>query len=130
MSYLAIALRVRGLTYYTYHSDNGKGVSSTPERMRGFMKLTREISALSDHLVSRDAAVQPRCEVLSGAKSAAYDQLPVAFLLKESGMFVAVNVTDAPLEARFTMPDGSSFVHKFERHGVCLDFTKMKGLNK
>ena len=130
MSYLAIALRVRGLTYYTYHSDNGKGVSSTPERMRGFMKLTREISALSDHLVSRDAEAQPRCEVLSGAKSAAYDQLPVAFLLKESGMFVAVNVTDAPLEARFTMPDGSSFVHKFERHGVCLDFAKMKGLNK
>lgn len=120
MSYLAIALRVRGLTYYTYHSDNGKGVSSTPERFRDFVALTREISALEPHLTSRDAAVQPCFEVLAGAGSAAYGQPPVAMLLKESGFFVAVNVTDAPLKVRFSMPDGSSFVHEFNRCGVCL----------
>ena len=119
-TFLAIANRSRGISYYTYYSPNGKGAASTRERVAELARVTTEVARLAEALASRDAPCQPKLEVVDGARTDAFGRPPVSCLLKETGLLVAASSAAETAEVRFVMPDGSSFTHVFARNGVLI----------
>ena len=116
---LSIACKARGVAYYTYLSGEW-GARAKPETWADLCKVTREVKALEPDLISRDAAKQPVLAVVDGPKADPLGQFPVTALLKETGRLVAASSADDPVTVRFTMPDGTSFKHRFERNGVLV----------
>ena len=119
-TFLAIANRARGATYYTYWSPNGQGAASTRERFDTLARVTREVAGLAEALASRDAASQPKVEIVSGPKVDAFGQPSISCLRKETGLIVAANSSTEKVTARFTLADGTTFTHVFERNGVLV----------
>ena len=119
-TFLAIANRARGASFYTYWSPNGQGAASTRERFDTLARVTREVAGLADALSSRDAARQPEIEIVSGPKVDAFGQPSISCLQKETGLVVAANSAAGQVAARFTMADGKTFTHVFERNGVLV----------
>lgn len=118
-TFLAIACRARGIRYYTYEtSKSGNGVTSTPERFAEFTRITREVSALSPQLVTRDAAVQPDVKIIEGPQKASFGFCSVTALLKESGLLIAVNIAPEPVKAVLSLPDGCRQEVSLARNGV------------
>jgi len=120
MTFLALAHRSRGVSYYTYFSPNGAGAASTRERLDTLFRVTREVAALSPRLCRRDAAVQPRLTVASGPATDAFARPPISFLQKEGGLLVAVNTAVEPVTATFAFADGKTLRHEFPRNGVLV----------
>ena len=124
MTFLAIACKARGIRYYTYSpsrlSDVNKnfGVASTPERFAAISRITREVSAISSQLVTRDAAVQPKVQIVEGPQKASLGFPSVTALLKESGLLVAVNISTEPVKAVLSLPDGRRQEVSLGRNGV------------
>ena len=119
MTFLAIACRVRGISYYTYVSKPScYGVSSTPERFDALSRITREVSLLSPHLVTRDATVQPTVTITDGPQKAAFGFSSVTALLKESGLLIAVNIAPEQVKAVLSLPDGRRQEVSLARNGV------------
>ena len=122
MTFLAIACRARGIRYYTYTpskpNDGNCGVISTPERFAAITRITRELSALSPQLVTRDAAVQPAVTIVEGPQKASYGFCSVKALLKECGLLVAVNISTEPVKAVLSLPDGRRREVSLGRNGV------------
>ena len=119
MTFLALACRARGIWYYTYASTkNGNGVTSSPERFAEFTRITREVSALSPQLVTRDAAVQPKVTITDGPQKAAFGFCSVTALLKECGLLIAVNISPEPVKAVLSLPDGHKQEVSLARNGV------------
>jgi len=131
MTFLAIACRARGIAYYTYEaSKNGIGATSAPERFEELSDISREVSALSPHLVSRDAAVQPKVRIVEGPKKAPYGFPSITSLLKESGLLVAVNISTEPVKAVLSLPDGRNREISLARNGVFVgNFASKESLN-
>ena len=75
---------------------------------------------MADALASRDAAHQPEIEIMSGPKVDAFGQPSISCLQKETGLVVAANSAAGQVAARFTMADGKTFTHVFERNGVLV----------
>ena len=119
MTFLALACRARGIRYYTYASSkNGNGVTSSPERFAEFTRITREVSALSPQLVTRDATVQPTVTITDGPQKAAFGFCSVTALLKECGLLIAVNIAPEPVKAVLSLPDGHKQEVSLARNGV------------
>ena len=98
MTWAAIALGGKGLVWYAYASRNPQanhGIVHSPETWRRVTDVTREVAALADDLVQRDAAVQPQVRILSGPEKDAFGNPPVSLLLKDgaSPLLIAVNST-------------------------------------
>ena len=119
-TFLSIAARARGVSYYTYWSPNGNGAAGSAEQFETLSRVTREVERLLPHLTSRDAAVQPKMEIVAGPAKDAFAHASVTFLLKESGLLVAGSTAVEPVTARFTLPDGKTFEHVFSRNGVLI----------
>ena len=121
MTFLAIACRSRGVRFYTYAPTNpgtGEGVASTPERFAAISRITREVSALSPQLTTRDAAIQPEVRIVEGPQNAPLGFPSVTALLKESGLLVAVNISTEPVKAVLSLPDGRRREVSLGRNGV------------
>ena len=119
MTFLALACRARGIAYYTYSTKNGnEGITSTAERFEEISRITREVSALSSQLTTRDAAVQPEVRIVEGPQKAPWGFLSVTALLKESGLLVAVNISTEPVKVVFSLPDGHRREVTLGRNGV------------
>ena len=116
---LSIACRARGVAYYTYASGEW-GARVKPETWADLCKVTREVKNLEPDLISRDAAQQPKIEIIDGPKVDPLGQFPVTALLKETGRLIAATTAIEPVTARFTLPDGTSFTHRFVRNGVLV----------
>lgn len=131
MTFLAIACRVRGISYYTYATTKaGNGVSSTPERFAALSRITREVSLLSPQLVTRDATVQPTVTITDGPQKAAFGFGSVTALLKESGLLIAVNIAPEPVKAVISLPDGRKQEVSLGRNGVFVgQFVQPKKLD-
>jgi len=120
-AFLYLAMGARGLWWYTY-CDGGHqwGAALDPKHWEELCRVTREVRSYEKDLVSRDALQQPRCEIVDGVRVDEAGNFPVSFLLKESGLLVAVNSSGTPVTARFTFANGKSFEHRFEYAGVLL----------
>ena len=121
MTFLAIACRARGVRYYTYTPSkpgSGEGVISPPERFAAISRITREVSALSPQLTTRDAAIQPTVRIVEGPQKASYGFPSVTALLKESGLLIAVNISTEPVKAVLSLPDGWRKEIALGRNGV------------
>jgi len=120
-TFISIANRVRGISFYSYCSGNRKwGARLVQSRWDELCKIMHEVRSYEKDLASRDASVQPKAEIVAGPKKDALGQFPVSFLLKETGFFVAASTAFEPITVRFTMPDGSAFEHVFPRNGVLV----------
>ena len=121
MTFLAIACRVRGISYYTYVSRPGvSGVSSTQERFSELASITREVSALSPQLLTRDAVEQPKVRIIEGPKKAAFGLCSVTALLKESGLLIVVNIAPENVKAVLSLHDGRNQEVSLGRNGVIV----------
>ena len=150
MSWQAIINGGRGITWYAYHSRSGRGrgIAASPQYQRELMTVSREIASVSQDLVSRDAARQPRVEILVGPKIDAFGSKPVTALLKSgvSPLLIVGNTTTNSLKAKISlegfcdieMVSGKkaapqmglgSFVDEFEPYAVHLYRLKRKGGN-
>ena len=118
-TFISIACRMRGIAYYTYASGEW-GARVKPETWADLCKVTREVMSIKDDLASRDAASQPKVEIVAGPARDERGGFPVAFLLKETGLLVAASSSSKPVMAKFTMPDGTVFSHEFPRNGVLV----------
>lgn len=127
MTFLALACRGRGIAYYTYEPSvvskqkGAEGASSTPERFAALASITREVSALSSQLVTRDAAVQPKVHVVEGPQKASFGFPSVTALLKESGLLIVVNISTEPVRAVLSLPDGRKRDVALARNGVLVE---------
>ncbi len=119
-AYLAVALRAKGVSFYTYHSwtQGGDGAGETRERLDELKEIVREFASHYEHYLARDAARQPTAKVVGGLKTNAFGKFPVRFLLKETGFFVAVNTAPGEVTVEFDFPDGSSQTVTLPRNGV------------
>jgi len=103
MSWAAIAHGANGITWYAYHSASGRGrgVADVPGKWEELASVSREIAAVQDDLVRRDAAVQPAVTVVEGPQKDFYGFPSVTALLKEGAnpLLVAVNATTNTVRA-------------------------------
>lgn len=121
-AYLYVAMRCRGLKWYTYcNGGQNLGAKVVPSRWEELVRLTRELKSYERDLVARDAARQPTVEIVEGPKADAAGNPPVKALLKETGLLIAAHSGNDPVVARVTMPDGTSFIHRFPRNGVLVE---------
>jgi len=124
MTFLALACRGRGIAYYTYEPfvnskcKGAEGAASTPERFAALASITREVSALSPQLLTRDAVVQPKVQIAEGSQKASFGFPSVTALLKESGLLIAVNISTETVKAVLSMPDGRRQEMTLARNGV------------
>ena len=118
MTFLALACRARGIAYYTYSGKGGEGAASSPERFAALARITREVSALSPQLLTRDAAIQPEVQIIEGPQKASYGFCSVKALLKECGLLIAVNISTEPVKAVLFLPDGRKQKVSLGRNGV------------
>lgn len=121
-AYLAVAMRAKGVSFYTYHSwtKGGDGAGETRERLDELKGIVREFASHYADFVSRDAARQPTAEVIGGLPANAFGKFPVRFLLKETGFFVAVNTAPGEVIVRFRFPGGEKREVRLARYGVYL----------
>ena len=101
-----------------YNTKIGQRCQYTPERFAAISRITREVSALSPQLVTRDAAVQPRVQIVEGPQKASLGFPSVTVLLKESGLLIAVNISIGPVKAVLSLPDGRRQEVSLGRNGV------------
>jgi hypothetical protein len=82
--YQSIVHGARGIAFYTYCGANEKneGLASSPERWAEAAAVVRELVALEQDLVSRDAPRQPTVKIVSGPKVDALGQPSVSVRLK------------------------------------------------
>ena len=124
MTFLALACRGRGIAYYTYEPfidsrrKGAEGAASTPGRFAALASITREVSALSSQLLTRDAVVQPKVLIVEGPQKASFGFPSVTALLKESGLLIAVNISTEPVKAELSLPDGRKREIALARNGV------------
>lgn len=124
MTFLALACRGRGIAYYTYEPfidsrrKGAEGAASTPGRFAALASITREVSALSSQLLTRDAVVQPKVQIVEGPQKASFGFPSVTALLKESGLLVAVNISTETVKAVLSLPDGRRQEMTLARNGV------------
>ena len=119
-TFMSIAMRTRGLAYYTYKSGDW-GAKAQPETWAQLTQITREVNALIPDLISYDAEEQPKAEVVSGPKVDECCNFPIGFLLKSTGLFIACNSSSQPVTAEFKFPNGKKLTHAFERNGVFIE---------
>ena len=107
MSWQAIIHGGKGITWYAYHSRSGRGrgIAASPQYQRELMTVSREIADVSGDLVSRDAPVQPKMEVLSGPKLDAFSNPSVTALLKtgDAPLLIVANATTNAVRARIAV---------------------------
>ncbi|MBE6397820.1 MAG: hypothetical protein E7046_12530 [Lentisphaerae bacterium] len=134
MTFLALASRGRGIAYYTYEPSviskrkGAEGAASTSERFAALARITRELTALSPQLVTRDAAVQPEVTIVEGPQKASYGFCSVKALLKECGLLIAVNISTESVKAVLSLPNGRKREVSLGRNGVFVGkFDNQKG---
>ncbi len=105
MTYAAIALGARGVTYYTYHSEDpdNRGIASSRESFKDFAQLTLELSSLVPQLVERDAKVQPKVKL---PKDSAAQMVRLLKDGPDGRLLVAVNVSEVAAEVTFDLGGG------------------------
>lgn len=112
MSWASIVHGANGITWYVYHSASGRGrgVVDAPGKWEEISSVTREISAVKDDLVLRDAAVQPTVGVVEGPQKDHYGFSSVTALLKdgENPLLIAVNATTNAVRATIGVTGFSS----------------------
>ena len=134
-AYIAIACRARGVVYYASCGARSNCASKTgepeklenfgpwdiPEYKESFFKLMRDLGDMESSLVLRDAAEQPKVEILEGPALNVLGSASVRCLMKADGLLVAANTSHLPVKAKITTSDGRSIVHSFSRNGVLAD---------
>ena len=127
MTFEAIVCGGRGVTFYTYSDSKkrpdwwGYGMSHSPENWATFSKVVREVASLQSHLSARDAAKQPCINVVSGPKHDICGYRSVHGLLKETGLFMAVNSSTNDIVAEVSLPEnGRRETLTIEPYGVIV----------
>lgn len=128
-TFAALACRARGLMYYASTGAgckvrNGLRTLATlddPRTKREFFEIVADVKRVEKSLVLRDAARQPRAEILEGPKQDLLLRPGVRFLLKEDGLLIAANTTTNTLRVAFVLPSGRRIEHEFPRLGtLCI----------
>ena len=117
-AYLSAIYGCRGVTYYSFFSytKGSNGFASNAEQLETVFKVTRELASLHDDLAARDAKVQPKVEVVKGAKKDLMGFNSVAALLKadETGkgalLMAATSRNDQELKATISGLDATKAV--------------------
>ena len=114
MTYSSIAGGARGILFYAYSGAGWKregrwarGVRDIPEKWDDICGLTRELDALKDALVARDAKAQP---------TVSCDRGEVVALLKDhgAGLLIAANITTNAVRATFGLAGVKGATVRFE----------------
>lgn len=108
-SYLGIIHGGRAITYYTYwsFSKGANGAAHTPEQLKTFLSVTKELAAIQDDLASRDAKDQPKVSFVNGPEKNIGGNASVSCLLKEGAdgkgrlLLAANSVTDRSVKVKF-----------------------------
>ncbi len=129
-SWAALIHGANGITWYTYGGfyspKTGKyneGVTSTPERWANIKALVTEIRKYAPVLLSQQR-LQPKVEILNGPARDPLGVNPsVTCLCKVHNgkhYLFAVNASTAPVQARFTLPDGTTRTESLPPFGTVI----------
>ena len=73
----------RGIYFYVYWTKGYECIGSSPERAEDVFSVTRDVAAISEDLVSRDAKFKPEVEVFEGKAKDPGGYTSVSCLVKE-----------------------------------------------